>query len=108
MSKLKVGQFEKLNKIEQKLKLDKIENWTKFKIGQYWKLDKLKKLDKIENWTKLKIGQNWKLDKIENWTKLKKLTNGEGRKIISVEARSMMLALKNCKYENPESVIVEE
>ena len=27
-------------------------------------------MDKIENWTKLKIGQNWKMDKIENWTKL--------------------------------------
>ena len=36
--------IEKLDKIEQKLK-----------IGQYWKLKK------IENWTKMKIGQNWKV-----------------------------------------------
>ena len=67
--------------------IDKLENWTKLKIGQKLKLDKLKikqnwKLDKlkigrlkigqIENWPKL-IGQNWKLDKlkIENWTKMK-------------------------------------
>ena len=32
-------------------------------------------MDKIENWTKLKIGKNWKLEKIENLTKLKTATN---------------------------------
>ena len=30
-------------------------------------------MDKIVNWTKLKIGQNWKLEKLKNWTKLEKL-----------------------------------
>ena len=57
------------NKIEifnQNWKLDKIENWTKLKIGQNWKV-----LNKIENWTKLNIGQSWTLDKIEYWTKSK-------------------------------------
>ena len=61
--------------------MSKIENWPKLKIGQNWKLDKLK-IEQTENSTKLKIvqklkiGQNWKLDKltklkIGNWTKLK-------------------------------------
>ena len=61
-TKLKIGQIEKLNKIENwksdKIgKLIKIEELTKLRIGQNWKLGK------IENQKKLKIGQNWKLDK---------------------------------------------
>ena len=83
----KIGQnWTKLNQIEP--------NWTKLKIEQKWKLDK------IEYWTKLKIEQNWRWDKIEDWTKLKIGQNWKSWHMVkeegknrSVEARSM-LALK--------------
>ena len=51
-------------KIEQTENWDRVENWTKLKIGQNWKLDKIERLDKIESWTKLKVGQNWKIGQI--------------------------------------------
>ena len=71
VNKLFVGESFVKKKVE---KLDKIESWTKLKIGQNWtklKVGQLDKLNKIENWTKFnKLAKIDKLNKIENWTKL--------------------------------------
>ena len=66
------------------------------KIGQKWKLDKLKS-GQIKNWPKLKIDQNWKLTKIENWQNLiigqkLKIVKGEEQNRF-VEARGAYLKM---------------
>ena len=110
-TKLKIGQKGKLHKMENCTKWKIGQNRTKLRIGQTGKLDKIEKwtkLDKIKNWTKLRIGQdreligqNWELDKIEKWTKLRigqiwkveKLKEEEQNRIVEAR-RSMILALK--------------
>ena len=69
---------------------NKIENWTKLKNRQIWKLDKIEKSTKLkigqkmEKSTKLTKWKNWqtgKLDKkLKNWTKnwkIDKIENGQ-------------------------------
>ena len=65
----------------QNWELDKIEDWTKLKIGQDYLA--------IISWTKLRIGQNW-----ENWTKLK-----IGQKLLAIMS-GQYRCMKNKEKKN--------